>query len=883
RPERPSAASLEQRLAVADILAKAGSKSAPTQLDGLTIEARIGGGAMGVVYRAHDPTLGRTVAVKLLRGALERARRELIVAEARALAQLSHPNVVTVHAIVDRDDELYFVMEHVPGVTLRRWLDARPSASWREVLACFLQAGRGLDAAHAAGLVHRDFKPENVLVGDDGRVRVVDFGLARALVADDPGAVVGSPHYMAPEVRAGQPATPASDQYGFARALADALAGRGAPPSLAAALGRALDEDPGARFATMEALLGELAGARRGPARSTRALLAERVERLWLEGVLERALDGSMLAEIPLEAAPELVDAPWEAWGSRPEGARERWRSTELGQVLWDAHESLLLVGPPGSGKTTLLLQLCRELLAAAERDADAPTPVVLSLSTYHAPDPSAAQPGRHLARWLGDELVAKYGLPRPSVVRWLEEGALALLLDGLDESEPGHRGAMVRALNDFREEHAVPVVVACREEEYEAAGERLHFGGALRILPLEDDAQGALLEALGAGPVRARVEAEPALRELLRNPLLLTLRARHGGGGVARGEVSGGDASADASSAESVSGTGWREVWAPFVESALGDVAPARRGPLLGRLSYLARAMRRRSVSDLWLERLDFGWLERGTDRVAGYLVGALLVLAVGVGLNTATTLAGNPLPSALTFGFAVTLGSFAYTLGRIKPVERLRWSWRRALKLLPLTMACAAAVGLAEGLQFNLWKNLVGAGLTALVLTLAFALDASPLPSRIAPNQGMRRSLHYAFGVSIGVGVPVGLLFAFVFEPYLLAPLREVAEHDGDPRVVVGFAVGLFVLTALFLIYGGFAVIMYGVLRLWLALRTPLPLRLQDTLDEAVAVGFMRRVGGGYVFLHRTLLDHFASEADREDAGRGEAAPGGAPRAEG
>jgi len=193
---------------------------------------QIGQGGMGVVYTALDELLGRAVAIKMIRadraGAVAVAR---ILREAQALARLSHPNVVQLHDVRTADGQIFLAMEYVPGRTLRAWLEQRPGRA--EILARFAEAGRGLAAAHAAGLVHRDFKPDNVLVGDDGRVRVVDFGLvaadepARATLVDaapDPGAsdtltragaVVGTPAYMAPEQLRGEAADARSDQFAF--------------------------------------------------------------------------------------------------------------------------------------------------------------------------------------------------------------------------------------------------------------------------------------------------------------------------------------------------------------------------------------------------------------------------------------------------------------------------------------------------------------------------------------------------------------------------------------------------------------------------------------------------------------------------------------------
>jgi serine/threonine protein kinase/tetratricopeptide (TPR) repeat protein len=142
----------------------------------------VGTGGIGVVYAAFDEALGRNVALKLLRpnarnpNKLER-RRARLIREAQALARLSHPNVVPIYEVGMFEDRVFLAMEYVEGSTMRRWL-RRSERSWTDILDKYIQAGRGLAAAHAADIVHRDFKPDNVLVGDDGRVRVLDFGLA---------------------------------------------------------------------------------------------------------------------------------------------------------------------------------------------------------------------------------------------------------------------------------------------------------------------------------------------------------------------------------------------------------------------------------------------------------------------------------------------------------------------------------------------------------------------------------------------------------------------------------------------------------------------------------------------------------------------------------
>ncbi len=208
----------------------------------------IGQGGMGVVYSAYDPALDRRVAIKLLRrgggGSQDSGGTARLAREAQAMARLSHPNVVPVYDVGRVGDSLFVAMEFVDGVTLHEWLKQRPR-SWRDVVAVFLAAGRGLDAAHRAGIVHRDFKPANVLVGADGRTRVTDFGLARsvhgelppestsdqtpAISLDTPltmrGSVMGTPGYMAPEQYLGQQTSPATDQFAFCVSLYEALYG----------------------------------------------------------------------------------------------------------------------------------------------------------------------------------------------------------------------------------------------------------------------------------------------------------------------------------------------------------------------------------------------------------------------------------------------------------------------------------------------------------------------------------------------------------------------------------------------------------------------------------------------------------------------------------
>jgi len=211
----------------------------------------VGFGGMGMVYAAHDPSLHRTIALKVIRPHLagSTAFQARLLRESNAMARVSHPNVAVVYDVGRSDGLLFIAMEWVDGKTLGQWLERGPH-SWRAIVEVFVQAAEGLAAAHRAGLVHRDFKPDNVLVDDSLRVRVTDFGLVRWSDSDtsltdststhpalgssdpvpapltDPGVTMGTPAYMAPEQYLGKPADARSDQFSFFVALYEGLYGK---------------------------------------------------------------------------------------------------------------------------------------------------------------------------------------------------------------------------------------------------------------------------------------------------------------------------------------------------------------------------------------------------------------------------------------------------------------------------------------------------------------------------------------------------------------------------------------------------------------------------------------------------------------------------------
>jgi tetratricopeptide (TPR) repeat protein/tRNA A-37 threonylcarbamoyl transferase component Bud32 len=351
----------------------------PTRIGRFALIERLGVGAMGEVYAAYDEQLDRKVAIKLVRpdrlahtddsaaGSMESQR---LLREAKVLARLSHPNVVQVYEAGLFGDRVFVAMEFIRGQTLRHWLagqDLVPEPErWRKVLDMFMAAGRGLQAAHDAGLVHRDFKPDNVLVGSDDRVCVADFGLARATrnsaVTGNPletlpidvravtsrdeqspfhsitetGAILGTPGYMSPEQMKGESSDSRSDQFSFCVSLYEALyrvrpfvartmpelrqavlAGAYAEPPrdttvpahIWNVLVRGLAPDPAARYPTMSELLAALG---REPSWRRRRYLAAAL--LLVAGAIAGVVGlraGSAVVGDPCELAGSAVAGLW--------------------------------------------------------------------------------------------------------------------------------------------------------------------------------------------------------------------------------------------------------------------------------------------------------------------------------------------------------------------------------------------------------------------------------------------------------------------------------------------------------------------------------------------------------------------------------------------
>jgi hypothetical protein len=835
----------------------------------------LGQGGMGTVFEAWDPQLARAVALKLLRpgGANDVELQQ----EARALARLAEPTVVTVYDLGVEQDQWFVCMAIIEGGDTENWLRERGSVSLRRVLEWFADAAHGLAAAHRAGIVHRDFKLQNMLIGRDGRAIITDFGLARFVATPETlprGATgpqsrstetslpAGTPGYVAPEVLAGAAAGPASDQWSYFTALTRALGyvDEPIPARLRGWITRGLADDPLARFPDMdavEAAVRSLLAPDSGAAHHHRELLLRRVRVMWIEGVRDRAI-----AAVGRRLALETVSAPefGPTVGSAPPAIRD---ARALAHDLHDLRLGVLLVAPPGAGKTIRLLDVAEELVEVAEHDADAPPPVVLNVASYR-------RHGGDVTSWLEDELVAKYALPRPEVEGWVRSGALILLFDGLDELDLRSRLEFLRGLDRLRLTYPAPYMLTCREDDAFLTPLAFPVDAALRLLPPSDtDLEQVLVQALsplgtdssGRGPAAATRDA--ALIAVLRSPLLLGLFVEQQAATAATGASQGREAEPLTTIHE--------RLYRAAIDRALERMGPSDGVGIdteLTRIAWLAAATERLGVTELWLEQLPVQILPSAAARAITWTL-ALAIAVGGAYLVTipAAWLGGQATAMGVVWGSASATAAFAINRGvRIEPMEAMRWSWPKFRRWAPGIVTLGAAAGLASAsVSGELGADLV-LGTTSGVLGVSMiGLTASGRARRLRPNEGMRESARNASLVA-----PLVALLMFIGISTVAVPLaRAVATPEAmirtieQPGLAWGLTMGVAAGYATWLATGMWAPIAHGVLRLMLALTTPLPLDLVRWLDGWSRRDVLRRVGGGWIFRHHTMRAWLATLA--------------------
>jgi eukaryotic-like serine/threonine-protein kinase len=630
--------------------------------------------------------------------------------------------------------------------------------------------------------------------------------------------------------------------------------------------------------------------------RNRRAMLAK-VKAIWIDGLLEQSLAKELRIALNLTEQPDAVDLPLNALVQELRRApRELLPGTPIIDVFTQVGGALLILGVPGAGKTTLLLELARDLIAFAEQKEEHPIPVVFSLSSW-------AAKRRPLKDWLVEELNTKYDVPRKLAQAWMDADAVLPLLDGLDEVAEEHRAACAQAINTYRQEHGlVPLAVCSRVADYEALTTKLRLQGAIVVQQLTAQQVDAYLERAGeklAG-VRTALHDDTGLGALLDTPLMLSIVAL---------------AYAEKSAAEMQS-AGTPDERRQHLFDAYTIAMFKRRSEVTRYaeqqttrwLSWLAAQMLAHHQTVLYIERMQPEWLPQAQQR--GYVVGMRLLfgllngllgglgfgLLMGLVFGLFTGLLNGLLTGLLGgLGFGLLMGlldellagrghgllvGLLFGLGvgqldQIGIVETFRWSWQAVWSRWRLVLSVGLFGGLLGGLGSGLLVGLftgllvglivgllggLGSGLIfGLLGGLSVGLVQGELVLKATPNQGIRRSARSALVLGLGsglglgpfTGLLVGLLVGLFTGP-LIGLLVGLLVGLGS-----GLSFGLF----LALRNGGFAVLQHYTLR-WLLYRNgSLPLRLVPFLDYCAERIFLRKVGGGYIFIHRLLMGHFAS----------------------
>jgi hypothetical protein len=623
-----------------------------------------------------------------------------------------------------------------------------------------------------------------------------------------------------------------------------------------------------------------IVNAFRGPkkeslAQRNRQAMLKKVKGFWIKGVLEQSLYGEAMIELGLEEQSDVVDNPLNRvlrQAGQPGQALPP--GTKIIQVFDQVGGALLILGEPGSGKTTMLLDLARDTIIRAERDPTQPIPVVFNLSSWPVT-------GKPIAEWLEDELKVKYQIPPKIGHTWIKDRELLLLLDGLDEVKLERREACVQAINVFSQEYGLKNIVVCsRVADYKALTTKLKLQGAMLLHPLTPEQVDTYLAQAGSemAAVRTLLQKDEPLLELARSPLTLSVMV------LAYRAKPVHELEGFASVAERRT-----HLFDTYVERMFRRTARTRREQYsreqsVGWLTWLAKQMIQGHQSVFLIENLQPTWLDaricqRLYVAICYFLIVGLVSL-IGWLLTTGpiSTLFGERYVTVMLFvlGFfalsgvlaIVGEGEYGEKLRKIEPVESLKWSLRN----LGMSLGLAVLAGGVADSILSPFKALrqetgpfsripdvrhIGLQVGALVMlqgVLNWGVSPREIEVKSSPNQGIRRSAGHALVGGLVVGLLIGMIvwewmdvFAERLRPSNLLLLR------------LGFIEGGIVAGAWK--FGGLAVLQHTVLRVMLYLYGHIPWNYVRFLDHATERIFLRKVGGGYIFVHRLLQEYFAS----------------------
>jgi DNA polymerase III delta prime subunit len=568
-----------------------------------------------------------------------------------------------------------------------------------------------------------------------------------------------------------------------------------------------------------------------------RLQMLKRVRLDWIDGVLKQSLYQVVRIELGLKTKSDAVEQPLKAIVQTPDQpSRVIQVGTAISQTFDDHGSALLILGAPGTGKTTLLLELAEQLINRAEQDESHPIPVIFNLSSWAVRRPS-------LREWLISELNERSDVPKKVAQQWVETEQIIPLLDGLDEVSVEHRQACAEAINDFRRDHGLLAMAVCsRIADYEALGMKLRLRSAVVAQPLTKPEVQDYLERIGEPllGLRAALENEPSFWELIETPLMLWVAM-----------LAYRDSTVEFVVTDTVEGRR-TQLFANFVDTMFKRRSVAARYSskrTLTWLCWLASALEHNNQTVFYLETFGEDWLPTLLQR---WFLRTGVIAAIWLASYVIFALI-----DALDIGLAVglTMGSYAASL-KHQPNDMRRIILINNSVGMSEGMIFAVIGGLIVGLVVwfagGLIFGLISGLIFGLIMLMGIALTRDPsseMETHIKPNQGTHTSIKTALACGLAFGLFSYLIIGPIFE--LIFPIRRP-----NFELIAGLIPGVIV----FLTTGGIFSLRHLFIRLMLWRNSSMPLRCVRFLDHSVERLFLRKVGGGYIFIHRMVLEYFA-----------------------
>jgi len=581
-----------------------------------------------------------------------------------------------------------------------------------------------------------------------------------------------------------------------------------------------------------------------------RRIMLGHVENFWVKGILEKSLHGAALLDLGIKEDPDALNYPW---AIKREANKE---TLPAGTSVLEIFEeigmgrSLLILGTPGSGKTTMLLELTRQLIERAREDVTEPIPVVFNLSSWTEK--------LTLADWLARELNVIYTIPKKVAPTWVKENKMLLLLDGLDEVRQESRDKCVEAINQFRKENGLTSLAVCsRSQDYADLKANLSFDGAIEIQPLTSNQVDEYFERFGNGlqGIKQVLAKDSALREMAETPLFLSIMA------LAYRDTQSNDILVSENLDIQRKHLFDTYIERMFERSERTKNERFKKQDVLHWLSWLANKIIEHKAIPYFIENMLVKWVGQKKRRILGLMFGLVFGLIFGPIIGLVFGVIGGQnyglkygLISGVIGGLIAGLTGWQVSvqggnghgeglLYEIKMVDISRWDWKGGL--------AGMAFGLMFGVIFGgvLWRVVGGLSgmlssvlISGLVFGLIFGFDAKPVSQTTYPGQRISLSIRNSFFILLFSWLIIGLIIGLIYGLYY--------------GLIIGLIVGLIVDM---MVYGPELVNHYS-LRLAITFNNYLPWKLIPFLNYCTDLIFLRRVGGGYIFVHRLLMEHFA-----------------------